>query len=253
MIMKIDVIAFDADDTLWHNETLYSYAQDRFRELLVTYDSDHAVLDELYETEMANLPYYGYGIKSFALSMIETAIRISGGEIATREILEIIDIAKEMKQAPVSLIEHVEKVIQTLSKTYRLMLITKGDLLDQERKIRHSGLASYFDHVEVVADKTADIYRTLLAKHSIVPERFVMVGNSLRGDILPVVSLGARAVYIPYHLTWAHETVPVNPDEALGYVELEHIGLLPEFVGRLEARGGDLPIEQSSMQKEAGH
>ena len=244
MIMEIDVIAFDADDTLWHNETLYLVAQQRFQDLLDSYDPDNGLLDELYETEMGNLQYYGYGIKSFTLSMIETAIRISGGEIEAREIQGIIDIAKEMRQAPVRLLDHVEEVIQALSESYRLMLITKGDLLDQEHKIAHSGLASYFDHVEVVTDKTADIYRALLAKHRITPERFTMVGNSLRSDILPVVSLGARAVHIPYHLTWAHEAVPVRPDEALEYVELEHIGLLPELVGRLEMHGAN-PMSSS--------
>ena len=227
----IDVIAFDADDTLWHNETLYLVAQQRFQELLGSYDRDKGVLDELYETEMGNLRYYGYGIKGFTLSMIETAIRISGGEIEAREIQGIIDMAKEMKQAPVRLLDNVEEVIHALSESYRLMLITNGDLLDQERKIAYSGLASYFDHVEVLTEKTADIYRALLAKHRIIPERFIMVGNSLRSDILPVVSLGARAVHIPYHLTWVHETVPMGSDEALGCVELEHIGLLPELVG----------------------
>ena len=250
--MEIDVIAFDADDTLWHNETLYSDAQQRFQELLVPYHGDNGVLDELYETEMGNLQYYGYGIKGFTLSMIETAIRISHGQIAAREIQGIIDIAKEMKQTPVSLLEHVEQVIRALSESYRLMLITKGDLLDQESKIAQSGLASYFDHVEVLAEKTADIYRALLAKHRIMPERFIMVGNSLRSDILPVVSLGARAVHIPYHLTWAHETVPVGPDEALGYMELEHIGLLPELVGQLVRHGGKSHVEQSSTAKEEG-
>ncbi|NIV38721.1 MAG: HAD hydrolase-like protein [Anaerolineae bacterium] len=241
--MEIDVIAFDADDTLWHNETLYADAQARYQELLAAYDGEHAVLDELYETEMANLPCFGYGIKSFALSMIETAIRLSGGEIPAGEIQGIINIAKEMKQAPVSLLEHVEDVIRALSGTHRLMLITKGDLLDQERKIAYSGLAPYFESVEVVTEKTADVYRALLARHRIAPERFVMVGNSLRSDVLPVVSLGARAVHIPYHITWAHETVSVHPDEAQRYLELEHIGLLPELVGRLERRGGDPYIE----------
>jgi putative hydrolase of the HAD superfamily len=209
-------------------------------------------LDELYETEMANLPCFGYGIKSFALSMIETAIRLSGGEIPASEIQSIIDMAKAMKQAPVSLLDHVEDVIRVLAGTHRLMLITKGDLLDQERKVASSGLAPYFESVEVVTEKRADVYRDLLAKHRIAPERFMMVGNSLRSDVLPVVSLGARAVYIPYHITWAHETVPVHPDQAQGYVELEHIGLLPGLVGRLEKQGGDPRIEQLSMQKEAG-
>jgi putative hydrolase of the HAD superfamily len=252
VVMGIEVIAFDADDTLWHNETLYSSAQARFQELLLPCGPDNGALDELYETEMANLPHFGYGIKSFALSMIETAIRVSGGEIGASQIQGIIDIAKEMKQAPVRLLEHVAEVIPALSASHRLMLITKGDLLDQERKIARSGLATYFSHVEVVTDKTAAVYRALLEKHRIPPQRFVMVGNSLRSDILPVVSLGACAVHIPYHLTWAHETVPVQPHEAQGYVELEHIGLLPELVGRLERQRGDPGAWQSSTKKEAG-
>jgi putative hydrolase of the HAD superfamily len=247
----IDVIAFDADDTLWHNETLYSVAQDRLRELLAPYDRDNGVTDELYETEMGNLPYFGYGIKSFTLSMIETAIRMSRGEIEAGDIQKIIDMAKEMKQAPVRLLDHVEEVIQVLSESHRLMLITKGDLLDQERKIARSGLALHFDHIEVLTDKTVDIYRALLAKYRIMPEHFIMVGNSLRSDILPVVSLGAGAVHIPYHLTWAHETVPVHPDEPLGYVELEHIGLLPELVGQLVLCGGnsDLVADRHAKHK----
>jgi putative hydrolase of the HAD superfamily len=170
--------------------------------------------------------------------MIETAIRLTGGRVSASEIQEIIDIAKGMKQAPVSLLDQVEDVIRALSGTHRLMLITKGDLLDQERKVAHSGLASFFESVEVVTEKTADVYRELLAKHQIAPGRFMMVGNSLRSDILPVVSLGARAVHIPYHITWAHETVPVHSHEADGYVELEHIGLLPDLIGRLERQGG---------------
>ena len=238
----LEVIAFDADDTLWHNETLYAAAQARFQELLVPYAPGDGVLEELYETEMANLPLFGYGIKSFTLSMIETALRVSGGRIEVGQIRDIIEIAKEMKRAPVKLLEHVEEVIRTLAASHRLMLITKGDLLDQERKIARSGLAAYFGQVEVVTEKTADVYRTMLKKHGILPERFVMVGNSLRSDILPVVSLGANAVHIPYHVTWAHETVPVLPGEAKGYAELEHIGLLPEFVGQLELH--------SSKQKE---
>jgi putative hydrolase of the HAD superfamily len=252
LIMIIDVIAFDADDTLWHNESLYAAAQDRFQELLRAYHRDDGALDELYETEMANLPLFGYGIKSFVLSMIETAVRLSGSEIAASAIGEIIEIAKEMKQAPVGMLEDARQVVQTLSGSYNLMLITKGDLLDQERKIASSGLVTYFDHVEVVTDKTVEAYRTLLERHRIVPERFLMVGNSLRSDILPVVALGARAVHIPYHLTWAHETVPVHPDSAQGFVELERIGLLPDYVEQLTRHGLTPGAEQSSRQKEAG-
>lgn len=229
----IEVIAFDADDTLWHSETLYFHVQQEFQALLAPYCGDDGVMDELYETEMSNLPYYGYGIKSFALSMIETAIRVTDGEIGVRQIQKIIDLVKEMKRVPVDLLPHVAEVVPALSDSYRLMLITKGDLFDQEAKVASSGLAPCFDHVEIVTDKTPDVYRALLAKHRIDPRCFLMVGDSLRSDILPVVALGAHAVHIPYPITWAHEAVPVQSGEASGYVELEHIGLLPDFFGRL--------------------
>ena len=236
----LDLIAFDADDTLWHSEILYWQDQQKLQELLASYQGDDGVAEELYDTEMANLPYYGYGIKSFALSMIETAIRISDGQIDGQDVQEIIDLAKEMLQAPVRLLDHVADVIPVLARSYPLVVITKGDLLDQEAKIERSGLAAHFDRVEVVTDKSPDVYRLLLARTGIAPQRFLMVGNSLRSDILPVVSLGAHAVHIPYHVTWAHELVPVQPGETARYVELEHIGLLPDYVerfGRTESRG----------------
>jgi putative hydrolase of the HAD superfamily len=233
----IEVIGFDADDTLWHSETLYYRVQQEFQALLVPYCGDDGVMDELYETEMGNLPYWGYGIKGFTLSMIETAIRVTGGEIGAQQIQKIIELAKEMKGAPVHLLPHVAEVVPALSESHRLMLITKGDLFDQEAKIASSGLASHFDYVEIVTDKTPNVYRTLLEKHRIEPRCFLMVGNSIRSDILPVVALGARAVHIPYPITWVHEAVPVKGGEASGYVELEHIGLLPDLIGGL-ARSG---------------
>ena len=233
----IEVIGFDADDTLWHSETLYYHVQQEFQALLAPYCGDDGVMGELYETEMGNLPYWGYGIKGFTLSMIETAIRVTGGEIGARQIQTIIELAKEMKRTPVHLLPHVAEVVPALSASHRLMLITKGDLFDQEAKIASSGLAPCFDHVEIVTDKTPDVYRTLLGKHRIEPRGFLMVGNSLRSDILPVVALGARAVHIPYPITWVHEAVPVKGGEASGYVELEHIGLLPDLIGGL-ARSG---------------
>lgn len=240
----IDVIAFDADDTLWHTETLYARAQDRLRALLAPYCGDDGVLDELYEIEMGNLPYYGFGIKGFALSMIETAIRVSDGKINGCEIQAIIDLAKEMKQAPVRLLDHVGEVVPALAESHTLVLITKGDLFDQEAKIAKSGLASYFSHVEVVTEKTPAVYRLILAKHRIEPDRFLMVGNSLRSDVLPVVALGAHAVHIPYRITWAHEMVTVQSGEQARYVELEQIGLLPAFVERLGRQEAGLLTQQ---------
>jgi putative hydrolase of the HAD superfamily len=237
MSAALEVIALDADDTLWHNETLYSRAQERLADLLAPFLEGDQVAGELFQTEMGNLPYFGYGIKSFALSMIETAIRVSGGRVGGPEIQQIVTLAKDMQQAPVRLLEHVEEVIPRLAASHPLMLITKGDLFDQQTKLARSGLASYFEKVEIVTEKTQQVYQALLRAHGVKAQRFLMVGNSLRSDILPVVRLGAHAVHIPYHLTWAHEVVPVEAWEEDGYVELEHIGLLPAFVERLDQDG----------------
>jgi len=237
MTVAIEVVALDADDTLWHSEILYSESGNRLAELLAPYLDGDQVLKELFETEMGNLPIFGYGIKSFALSMIETAIRVSNRQVGAPDIQRIVDLAKEMLQAPVQLLEHVQDVIPKLAASHPLMMITKGDLLDQEAKLARSGLAPYFESVEIVTEKTPEVYRALLRGHGIEPQRFLMVGNSLRSDILPVVRLGAHAVHIPYHVTWAHEMVSVEPWVGDGYGELEHIGLLPEYVERLN-RGG---------------
>jgi len=233
----LDVIAFDADDTLWHNEVLYTRTEEQFQRLLAPYHQNGRAMEELLATEMQNLRYYGYGIKSFTLSMIETAIRLTGNKVKGTEIQEIIRLAKEMMLAPVELLDHVAEVVAELSQAYKLMIITKGDLFDQERKLARSGLATHFHYVEIVSEKSAEIYRALLAKHQIAPERFLMVGNSLRSDILPVAALGGHAVHVPYHTTWAHETVLVEESSASAYVELEHLGLLPRYVERL-GRGG---------------
>jgi putative hydrolase of the HAD superfamily len=229
----LEIIAFDADDTLWHNETLYASAQQRLAEILSPYHGGDGVAQALFETEMANLPLFGYGLKSFALSMVETAIRLSQGQIGGRDIQQIVDLAKEMKRTPPHLLDHVAEVIPLLSAACPLMLITKGDLLDQEEKLARSGLAAHFRHVEIVSDKTGAIYAAILDRYQIDPGRFLMVGNSLRSDILPVVALGGQAVYIPYQVTWAHEVVAQQPAQPDGYVELDHIGLLPEYVAPL--------------------
>jgi putative hydrolase of the HAD superfamily len=231
MNIPFDIIAFDADDTLWHNETLFSMTQDKFRQLLARYQGAELALDTLYAIEIRNLETFGYGIKGFTLSMIEAAIELTHGQVVGQDIQQIIDFAREMLRAPLQLLDHVAELIPRLARMHTLMLITKGDLFDQESKIAQSGLADYFAHVEIVSDKRQDIYQALLRKHHIAPERFLMVGNSLRSDILPVVALGGAAVYIPYHLTWAHETI--DDTGAQQYFELEHIGLLPALLGRL--------------------
>jgi putative hydrolase of the HAD superfamily len=225
-----DVIAFDADDTLWHNETLYTVTQDRFKQLLSRYRGTDGIDQILYETEMRNLQYYGYGIKSFTLSMIETAVELTDGQVQGSDIRGIIDFAREMLKAPLPILEGVEDTIHTLSESHQLMIITKGDLFDQESKIARSGLADYFTHLEIVSQKTEDTYRALQTKHNIHPEHFLMVGNSLKSDILPVLAVGGQAVHIPYHTTWAHEVVADPDEEPKGYFKLTHIGLLPALV-----------------------
>jgi putative hydrolase of the HAD superfamily len=233
----IELIAFDADDTLWHSEILYARTQEKFQQLLSPYLQDSRAGEELYQTEMRNLRTYGYGIKGFALSMIETAIKLSDGRIQASEIQGIIDLTRDMLEAPVQLLDHAEEVVATLAACHTLVMITKGDLFDQERKITRSGLSSHFAHVEIVSDKTVDTYRSLLARHQVAAPRFLMVGNSLRSDILPVVALGGQAVHIPYHITWDHEAVAEGDEVPKTYFELEHIGLLPELVERLCEEG----------------
>jgi putative hydrolase of the HAD superfamily len=231
---RFEVIAFDADDTLWHNERLYVTAQARVKALLAHYQRPEWIDERLLQAETRNLKHFGYGIKAFALSMIETAVELTEGRISGRDIQAIIDSAKEMLAADVELLEHVAATVARLADAYLLMLITKGDLRDQELKIARSGLAQHFRHVEIVSDKTSERYAALLQRHAIAPERFLMVGNSLRSDILPVLALGASAVYVPYHLTWAHEAADPPPAEQAGFYELEHLGLLPGLLERLE-------------------
>jgi putative hydrolase of the HAD superfamily len=231
--LKFDLIAFDADDTLWHNETLYAEAQRKLKELLSRYADGEMVAQWLYEKEMSNLQYYGYGIKSFTLSMIETAVELTKGKIEGSEVLKIIGFAKEMLTSEVQLFEHAEETVRELAKSYELMMVTKGDLLDQQSKLSRSGLGDYFRYVEVVSQKTQRVYQTLLAKYRIEPQRFLMVGNSLKSDILPVLAFGGTAVYIPFHITWAHEAVDSRDIGHDGYYELEHLGQLLQLIEQL--------------------
>jgi putative hydrolase of the HAD superfamily len=230
--MSIDLIALDADDTLWHNETLFTVTQASFRELLQPYLQGSWTGDELYATELRNLERYGYGIKGFVLSMIETAVEVTGERVPGAVIRQIVDLGKTMLAAPVELLEHVAEAVPALAERAPLLLLTKGDLFDQEAKLARSGLADLFRHVEVVSDKTPAAYRRIMARYAVPPERFLMVGNSLRSDIVPALMVGARAVHIPYHRTWAHEVVPEDQLPA-GIVRLEHLGLLPAWIDAL--------------------
>lgn len=234
---KFEMIAFDADDTLWHTEHLYAAAQVQFKALLAQYHSPEWVEARLYETEMRNLAHFGYGIKAFALSMIETAVELTEGRISGADIQTIIDAARGMLTAEVELLDHAAETVAALAQIYPLMIITKGDLLDQESKIGRSGLAGYFGQVEIVSDKTQAGYAALLKRHGLTPERFVMVGNSLRSDILPVLALGAAAVYVPHAVTWAHEAAELPPAEQPGFYQIEHLGQLPALLAQCEQTG----------------
>lgn len=204
------IIAFDADDTLWRNEEIFMNAQDEFIRLLSPYHSEAYIREHLGEVQVRNLGHFGYGIKGFTLSMIETAIELTEGRILGREIQQIIDLAKCMVAMPVEVLPNIEATLKALQSEYRLMVITKGDLLDQESKFARSGLADYFDVIEVVSDKIPATYEQILDKHNIQKEDFLMVGNSLKSDVLPVLDIGATAIHIPYHSTWAHEQVEDN-------------------------------------------
>src|SRR3712207_5703803 len=207
------VIAFDGDDTLWHNETLFSMTQDRFRALLTRHMDlpSHEIDARLIATERRNLTVYGYGIKGFVLSMVETAIQITEGRIPAKDIQAILDFGRAMLEHPVELIEGAEEVLHSLrARDHELWLVTKGDLFDQESKIARSGLSSLFDRIEIVSEKDEAMYRRLLERRGVGPEEFAMVGNSLRSDVLPVIAVGSHAVHVPYAITWAHEAVEIG-------------------------------------------
>ncbi|GGK30023.1 haloacid dehalogenase [Yeosuana aromativorans] len=204
---KIKVIGFDADDTLWVNETYFREAEIAFCNLMSEYETPNKTDQELFKMEMKNLPIYGYGIKAFVLSMVEMALEISNYNVSQQTIQSILEIGKNMLEKPVELLDGVEEVLKKLSKRYRLILATKGDLLDQERKLEKSGLTDYFHHIEVMSDKQQANYSKLLNHLDIHPSEFLMIGNSLKSDILPLVHLKAHAVHVPFHTTWAHEQV----------------------------------------------
>ncbi len=206
-LKHIKVIAFDADDTLWVNEPYFRETEEKFCALLEDYLPQHSVWQELFKTEMDNLSLYGYGIKGFMLCMVETALRVSNNTIPLAVIEKIIALGKEMLEKPVELITGVETVLQQLQNHYKLVVATKGDLLDQERKLKKSGLEKYFHHIEIMSDKQEADYAKLIKHLDIKPAEFLMLGNSLKSDVMPVLALGGYGVHVPYHITWAHEKV----------------------------------------------
>jgi len=235
---RFDVIAFDADDTLWHNERLYNQTQAGLAALLAGYGvSAEALNERLYQTESRNIRVFGYGIKSFALSMIETALALTGGHLSGPDVQAIINLAKAQLNAPIELLEHVRETVPRLAARHPLMLITKGDLLDQETKLARSGLGEFFRDIEVVSDKTPQSYATLFRNHALDPAHVLMVGDSLRSDILPALALGACAAYIPYPNAWQHEAAAAPAPGTARFYQLVQLGQLPALLDQLETVG----------------
>lgn len=227
---QIRIIGFDADDTLWHNMNWFDAAEKDFFTLMEPWLDHKECAEELYKTEVGNMQDYGYGVKGFTLSMIETACRVSNGRIAASVTTEILEIGKRLINQPIELLDDVDQVLKQLSGRYKAVLITKGDLLDQENKLARSGLEPLFHHIEIMSDKKTANYRKLFNRLEIAPGQFLMVGNSLKSDILPVIELGGTAVHIPYHITWEFEQVT---DEQLAdkhYTRISSIRELPELL-----------------------
>ena len=231
-----EVVAFDGDDTLWHNEMIFSMTQERFESLLAPHVDAAVLHEQMLDTERRNVEIFGYGIKGFTLSMIETAIEITNGRVTTDEIQTLLSFGREMLAHPVELLDGAREAIEATSARARVVLITKGDLFDQESKLARSGLGDLFDAIEIVSEKDDDRYRRLLAKHEVAPDRFVMVGNSVRSDIIPVVRIGGRAVHVPYHVTWALEEA--DPVE-IAADRWTRIGALDELPAVLDALSRD--------------
>jgi len=231
--MKLEMIAFDADDTLWHGEIHYQIALEELKEILSPWQDPETIDKEIYAIEMKNMPIYGYGVKAFVLSMIEAAISISGGQVKTRTIERLLTLGRAMLETEVEVLPHVPVVLEFLSKQHSLMVITKGDLLDQTAKVSRSGLASYFSLVEVVNEKTPESYQAVFQKYSLDPKSVLMVGNSIRSDILPILTLGGTCVHIPANTTWEHEKVTDFNAAQPGFYEIEHMGHLPNLIAEI--------------------
>ncbi len=232
----IEVIALDGDDTLWHSEQLFVDTQRSFRELLAPYvDLDDVALDaRLVEVERRNLPTFGYGVKAFTLSLLETAIEVTGGAIPSQHLQAVLDLGKELLDHPVQLLDGVAEAVDALTDRYRVMVVTKGDLLHQESKVARSGLAELLWQVEIVSEKDEATYRRVVERWGIGPSSFVMVGNSVRSDVLPVLAIGARAVHVPYHVTWVLEQVEADP-EVQDFPVLASLAELPACIAAMDA------------------
>ena len=231
--MGVRVVGFDGDDTLWHSETRFHVTQAEFRELLARHAPGADIDTRLAEMEMKNLAIYGYGVKSFTLSMLETAIELTKSSIPATDLEVILGWGKRMLTQPTELLSGVEDTLRALAERHDLLLITKGDLFDQESKLARSGLGELFLGVEILSEKNADTYRRVFQRRGINAADFVMVGNSLRSDVVPVVSLGGRAVHIPYEVTWQHEHVPEDEMPKNGWRRIPSIAELPALLDEI--------------------
>ncbi|ARV14552.1 HAD family hydrolase [Polaribacter sp. SA4-12] len=220
---NIKVIAFDADDTLWVNETYFRDAEHQFAKLLAKYETENKIDQEIFKTEVKNLKLYGYGVKGFILSMVECALELSNYQVNQKTIEAILNIGKQMLDEPIELLDGVEEVLQSLEGKYKLIVATKGDLLDQERKLEKSNLLSYFHHIEVMSDKKEKDYLKLIKHLDIHPSELLMIGNSLKSDVLPLIEIGASAIHVPFHTTWIHEEVTEEEKSQSDYKTVNNI------------------------------
>ncbi|MGH6763230.1 MAG: HAD family hydrolase [Phyllobacterium sp.] len=229
----LTTIGFDADDTLWQNEQFYRITERQFAELLRDFGDEKDISAKLLEAEKRNLKLYGFGIKGFTLSMIETALEVTDGQVSASVIRQILETGRELLSHPVETLPHVRETLEQLTGRYRIVLITKGDLFDQERKLAQSGLGDFFDAVEIVSDKDTATYRRIFARHGDGPERAMMVGNSLKSDIVPAIEAGSWGVYVPHDLTWIVEHVE-PPLHAPRFRRVDHLGELARLIAQLE-------------------
>ena len=230
--MPITTIGLDADDTLWHNETIFRFSQKRFAELLADHAEEPVMMERLATVERRNLRLYGYGIKGFTLSMIETAMELCDGEAPPHIIREILAAGREMLAHPVETLPGVDETVARLAQNYRLVLVTKGDLLDQERKLAASGLGEMFNAVEIVSEKDRNTYERVFARHGTGADEAMMVGNSMKSDVVPAIEAGAWGVHIPYHITWAHELADA-PEGHPRYYSLSRIDELDNLLDHI--------------------
>ena len=228
----ISTIGFDADDTLWQNETFFRLTEQRFTDLLSEHGAHEVISARLLEAERRNLRFYGFGVKGFTLSMIETAVEVTNGQVSASVIGEILGYGRQMLQNPVETLPHARETLDALAGRYRILLITKGDLFDQERKLAQSGLGDYFSAVEIVSDKTPSVYERIFTRHGDGPARAVMVGNSLKSDVVPAIRAGSWGVYVPHDLTWVleHEEAPEADPR---FRRIADLGQLPALLSQM--------------------